>query len=224
MSLWGNLIRKVHRFAEGAKLNPAERYWRWCGYTKSNELDELLHVMSDQSIVSSRKSALLKFLGTGSSMEMVFRSDMGMVLPGDMLVKVDMMSMANALEVRVPFLDYRVVDFAMTLPSQYRINQKQGKLVLRNAFRDVLPRELFERPKHGFEVPLLKWFRSDLKTMILDDLLNDDFIEAQGIFQIEAIRGLKQRIFAQDPGDIESRIWGLIVFQYWWKKYQPSID
>ena len=223
-SAWGNLIRKVHRFAEGAKLNPAERYWRWCGYTKSNELDELLHVMSDQSIVSSRKSALLKFLGTGSSMEMVFRSDMGMVLPGDMLVKVDMMSMANALEVRVPFLDYRVVDFAMTLPSQYRINQKQGKLVLRNAFRDVLPRELFERPKHGFEVPLLKWFRSDLKTMILDDLLNDDFIEAQGIFQIEAIRGLKQRIFAQDPGDIESRIWGLIVFQYWWKKYQPSID
>lgn len=220
----GNLIRKVHRFAEGASMNAGERYWRWCGYTHGDDVGRLLSRKAAANLVTNRKNELLRFFKDGSSMEKVFRSDMGMVLPGDMLVKVDMMSMANALEVRVPFLDYRVVDFAMSLPHSFKINQSKGKLVLREAIRHELPRELFERPKHGFEVPLLKWFRSDLKSMIQDDLLNEDFIQDQGIFNPDEIRNLKSRLFSQDPGDIESRIWGILVFQYWWKQYQPEID
>ncbi|MFM7767151.1 MAG: asparagine synthase (glutamine-hydrolyzing) [Bacteroidota bacterium] len=218
-----NSIRKLHRLAEGANSTAVDRYWRWCGYTKDGELDGFIVPNVDEKQIEDRRYRLLNKLGDGSSMEKVFRMDMGLVLPGDMLVKVDMMSMANALEVRVPFLDYRVVDFAMNLPSRLRINKSKGKLVLREAFRNELPQELFNRPKHGFEVPLLKWFKTGLKSLITDDLLSDRFIVEQGLFDLKSIQELKSRLYSRDPGDIEARIWGLIVFQYWFKKYQPSI-
>ncbi|MFM7823508.1 MAG: asparagine synthase-related protein, partial [Bacteroidota bacterium] len=218
-----NSIRKLHRLAEGANSTAVDRYWRWCGYTKDGELDGFIVPNVDEKQIEDRRYRFLNKLGDGSSMEKVFRMDMGLVLPGDMLVKVDMMSMANALEVRVPFLDYRVVDFAMNLPSRLRINKSKGKLVLREAFRNELPQELFNRPKHGFEVPLLKWFKTGLKSLITDDLLSDRFIVEQGLFDLKSIQELKSRLYSRDPGDIEARIWGLIVFQYWFKKYQPSI-
>ena len=120
-------------------------------------------------------------------------------------------------------MDYRVVDFAMNLPSSLRIDKSKGKLVLREAFRKELPEELFTRPKHGFEVPLLKWFKTGLKSLITDDLLDDQFIVEQGLFDLNAIQELKNRLYGRDPGDIGARIWGLIVFQYWWKKYQPTL-
>ena len=83
-----------------------------------------------------------------------------------MLTKVDLMSMANSLEVRVPLLDYKVVNYAFSLPAYYKISNGETKKILKDAFRDVLPAELFNRPKHGFEVPLLKWIRSGLRTLI----------------------------------------------------------
>ncbi len=218
-----NSIRKLHRLAEGANLSAVDRYWRWCGYTKSGELDGFIRPTVEEKLVESRRKILLGQLDDASSMEKVFRMDMGLVLPGDMLVKVDLMSMANSLEVRVPFLDYRVVDFAMNLPSSLRINKSKGKLVLREAFRNELPQELFTRPKHGFEVPLLKWFKTGLKSLITDDLLSDRFIADQGLFDLKSIQELKTKLYSRDPGDIEARIWGLIVFQYWFKKYQPTI-
>ena len=82
-----------------------------------------------------------------------------------------------------------------------------------------LPPELYKRPKHGFEVPLLKWFRGDLRSLITDELLSDSFVEEQGIFDVDEIRRLKQRLFSNDPGDAHVRIWGLIVFQHWFKKW-----
>ncbi|MEO5570929.1 MAG: asparagine synthase-related protein, partial [Bacteroidia bacterium] len=76
----------------------------------------------------------------------------------------------------------------------------------------------YNRKKQGFEVPLLKWFRTELKSMITDDLLNDNFIREQNLFNPEEIKKLKQQLFSKNPGEIHARIWGLIVFQYWWKK------
>ena len=90
---------------------------------------------------------------------------------------------------------------------------------MKDAFRNVLPEELYSRPKHGFEVPLLKWFRGDLKSLITEQLLEDNFIESQNIFNVEAIRKLKTKLFSGNPGDVHANIWALIVFQYWWKKY-----
>jgi len=83
----------------------------------------------------------------------------------------------------------------------------------------MLPEELYKRPKHGFEVPLLKWFQNELRPLITDDLLADKFIEEQGIFEVGEIRKLKAKIFSNNPEDTHARIWALIVFQYWYKKH-----
>jgi asparagine synthase (glutamine-hydrolysing) len=89
------------------------------------------------------------------------------------------MSMANSLEVRTPFLDYELVDFAASLPPDYKVNGSGRKLIVQDAFRSMLPEALYHRPKHGFEVPLLKWFRGDLNSWIFDDLLDEKSIRSR---------------------------------------------
>ena len=146
-------------------------------------------------------------------------ADVGMVLPYDMLVKVDRMSMRNSLEVRVPFLDYRIVEFAFSLPVSSKINGNIKKRIVQDAFRDILPAALYNRPKKGFEVPLLQWFKTDLKDRILNDWLGDEYIREQGIFDPEFIRLLKRQLLSNNPGEIHAQIWALIVFQNFWRKY-----
>jgi len=165
---------------------------------------------------SASKSSLVSYDGTLND---DLLADVNMVLPYDMLVKVDRMSMRNSLEVRVPFLDYRIVEFAFTLPVSSKINASIKKKIVQDAFRDVLPQELYNRPKKGFEVPLLQWFRTDLKDKILNDWLNDDYIKEQGIFSLEMIQQLKLQLFSNNPGDVHAQIWALIVFQNFWRKY-----
>jgi asparagine synthase (glutamine-hydrolysing) len=215
----GNRIRQIHRFAEGASMTTADRYWRWCAYAGEKEIDDVIDFAYDNGAYFRRKKMLLEPIGTGNDMNDIFRQDMHLVLPNDMLVKVDMMSMANSLEVRVPFLDYRLVDFAFSIPSHFKIDSGQGKKILRDTFRNDLPLELFNRGKHGFEVPLLKWFRNELRSRIESEWLSEEMIDRQGLFHYPGIARLKQKLFSDNPGETEGRIWGLIVFQNWWMKY-----
>jgi asparagine synthase (glutamine-hydrolysing) len=136
-----------------------------------------------------------------------------------MLVKVDLMSMANSLEVRSPFLDYDVVDFAAGLPAEYKISGLGRKRIVQDAFREILPSELYNRPKQGFEVPLLQWFRSDLKSWIFDKLLEANFVSRQGLFRVEGILALRKQLESGNPGDATARIWALIVFQNWYRQW-----
>ncbi len=129
-----------------------------------------------------------------------------------------LMSMANSLEVRVPFLDYEVVNFIFSLPADFKINSSIRKRILQDAFRDVLPAQLYNRPKKGFEVPLLKWFRKEMRSLIENELLSKEFVTEQGVFQYSEIEKLKKQLFSNNPGDVHARIWGLLVFQWWWKK------
>jgi len=144
---------------------------------------------------------------------------MQLVLPNDMLTKVDWMSMANGLEVRTPFLDFELVNFAFSLPDDYKINSSMRKRVVQDAFRDLLPPELYNRPKKGFEVPMLKWLRQEMKSLIQDDLLSKKMINEQGIFNYGEVKKLKEQLFSNNAGDVHARIWALVVFQWWWKKY-----
>ena len=89
---------------------------------------------------------------------------------------------------------------------------------MRDTFKDMLPNELLNRRKQGFEVPLLKWFKTDLKSMITNELLEDKFIKEQGIFNLDEIKKLKAQLFSSSPNDAVEKTWALIVFQYWWKK------
>jgi len=119
-------------------------------------------------------------------------------------------------DIRINKLSKEAIDIL-----KYKINQKVQKIILRDILKDLLPGNLYNRPKHGFEIPLLKWFRRELKGMITKDLLEDDFIADQGIFDVQSIRKLKKRLFSSNPGDVHAHIWALMVFQSWWKKYLP---
>lgn len=217
-----NLFRQLHRFAEGAHVSMQERYWRWASFNTRQQTDQLLNrrVLSHISYerMDAEKDALLSGLQTEDFNEILL-TDMKLVLPGDMLVKVDLMSMANSLEVRSPFLDYKVVDFAFGLPATYKIDGSMKKKIVQDAFRPMLPPELYNRPKHGFEIPLLDWFRKDLWSLIDQDLLKKEWIDEQGIFNVAQIEWLKKKMCSNNPEDSHAVIWALIVFQYWWRKY-----
>jgi asparagine synthase (glutamine-hydrolysing) len=91
------------------------------------------------------------------------------------------------------------------------------KRILQDAFKDMLPAELYNRPKKGFEVPMLKWLRREMKSLIQDDLLSEKLISEQGIFDYSEIKKLKTQLYSTNPGDVHARIWALVVFQSWWK-------
>lgn len=216
-----NKIRQLERFAKGMDLKPAERWWQWCCINDTNYVEQLIGDKADLSITEMIKirqqyASLVQYDGTLND---CLLADVNMVLPYDMLTKVDRMSMRNSLEVRVPFLDYRIVEFAFSLPVSSKINGNMKKKIVQDAFREVLPNELYNRPKKGFEVPLLQWFRTDLKDKILNDWLSDEYIQQQGVFNINTIQQLKLQLFTNNPGDVHAQIWALIVFQNFWRKY-----
>lgn len=222
-SSFSNKVRQIVKYQEGKAMSPQDRYWRWASLASKDQAMSLLHpdlrtTFFLKDYVARRKE-ILSTITDDASINDILLTDMRLVLPGDMLMKVDMASMANSLEVRVPFLDYEVVNFLFSLPDDFKINGAMRKRVLQDAFRDILPEKLYKRPKKGFEVPMLKWLRTDLQPLINDDLLSQKFVEDQGIFSWAEVDRLKQTLNSPNPGDVHARVWGLIVFQSWYKRY-----
>lgn len=220
---FSNTVRQLLRFQDGLKLKSDDRYWRWASFAGKDEALNLLHpelrISKWLSHYVPRRKEILQSIPSQENINDILVTDMQLVLPNDMLTKVDLMSMANGLEVRTPFLDFEVVNFAFSLPDHYKINRSIRKRILQDAFKEVLPQELYNRPKRGFEVPLLKWLRKEMKSLIMNDLLSQNHIEEQGIFHYPEIEKLKKKLFSSNPGDVHAQIWALIVFQYWWKKW-----
>jgi len=111
------------------------------------------------------------------------------------------------------------VEFAFGLPASYKISKGMKKRIVQDAFRNMLPEELYNRPKRGFEIPLRDWLRKELWQSIDGDLLSDPFIKDQNIFDLVAVKNLKNKLRSSNPGDSHAIIWAIVVFQYWWKKY-----
>ncbi len=213
-----NRFRQWHRFGAAVKLHPADRYWQWASVTPARQAHSMLLHPEGTHLSIGRKQQLMKHITREGDFDQVLLTDMHLVLPNDMLTKVDLMSMAHSLEVRVPFLDHELVDWVFSLPVSYKIDGKGRKKILRDTFRKLLPEECYHRNKQGFEVPLLRWFQRELRSRISHDLLADQFIEDQGIFDPRQITLLKQQLFSSSPADAPARIWALMVFQHWWKK------
>jgi asparagine synthase (glutamine-hydrolysing) len=241
-SAFGNKVRQLQKFTEITQLSAKDRYWRMATFCSEAEALALLNPTLNPSPqgrdfqlpspnggragdggFTSRKDTILRHLSDDKDFNKFLLTDVELVLANDMLTKVDLMSMANSLEVRNPFLDYTVVEFAFSLPTAYKIDAGMKKKIVQDAFRNELPPELYKRPKHGFEVPLLKWMRNELKSLITNDLLSDSFIEEQGVFSVAEVQKLKQKLFSANPEDVHARIWGLLVFQYWWKKNMKNV-
>ena len=148
--------------------------------------------------------------------------DFNLVLVNDMLKKVDLMSMAHSLEVRTPFLDRRVVDFANGLPSNYKVNAKGGKQILKDAFRDLLPESVLNRSKKGFEIPIKEWLNDEIATVLNGPLFRSEFIQNQGLFNHSYIKKLQDEWSDPNFGDKIYMVWALIVFQHWWERNSTS--
>ncbi len=215
----GDRVRQLARFAAGMNLPSEERYWQWASLLSEQSATDLLTQIPPVEEYAVRRQQLLQYVRKYGGINGVLFNDLKIILTGDMLTKVDTMSMANSLEVRTPFLDYRIVNFAHSLPASYKINTQLQKRLLQDTFRSILPPELYNRPKKGFEVPLLKWMRNELKPLIKNDLLHEEAIRAQGIFNPNVIKLHLDRLYSNNPGDSAANIWALLVFQYWWTKH-----
>lgn len=208
-------LRKIKRYSSGLKLDFEERYIEWASFTEQKDVKALLLSPLTERLHPDVAS---KFSGLNpNDFNSVLRTDIGLVLANDMLCKVDTMSMHRALEVRVPFLDHRVVDFVLSLPASEKIDSAGGKKLLRKAFKNDFPPGFFDRGKRGFEAPLRHWMRTTLKPE-LDRLLAEEFVKAQGIFNVSSVIKLRKKAVSKNPGNTPHTLWALLVFQRWWER------
>lgn len=150
-----------------------------------------------------------------NDIEKMMAIDLETYLPDDILVKIDRAAMANSLEGRVPFLDHRVVEFAWKLPLDYKLKNGQSKWPLREILYRYVPRELIERPKMGFGIPLEAWLRGALRDWC-EELLNERTLASEGYFNTTLVRGL----WAEHISGKRNRaavLWNILMFQAWKK-------
>ena len=213
-----NRIRQLERFASGAKLTAQERYWRWACFYEETKATELIKLSQKEMEISGKIKNQYS-----SEIDVDFNSlllaDMNLVLPSDMLTKVDRMSMANALEVRNPFLDYRLVEFAFSLKASTKIDAVTQKKIVKESCAHLLPAEILNRKKHGFETPVQQWLKGVLKSKINEYCLDKDFIEHQNLFNYKELKRLVEQALSASGGDSTSAVWSVLIFNYWYKKY-----
>lgn len=154
---------------------------------------------------------------TDDHLSKVLYTDIKTFLAGDILTKVDRMSMANSLEVRAPLLDHRVVEFAASIPSQLKLKGKEKKYLLKQSASSILPDTILYRKKMGFSVPLAEWFRGEIKNYA-DSMI---FRKESGIEHFFNMRELRNIWNEHQSGvrDYSSILWSFLMFEIWWKKY-----
>ena len=212
-----NIIRKIKKVIRNSEKSIFEQRKELMklGY-KYDETKKLIKsiYISDISLIEDYYN---KYKNQTDELSLALYTDIKIVLEGDMLTKVDRMSMANSLETRAPFLYPDIVEFSTRIPSEYKIKNKKTKFILKETFSDILPEKIMKASKRGFGVPIGKWFRGNLKNEFLK-VTNQKFIEDQNLFNYEYI----QKIFNEHQNKKEDRgreLWALFVFQNWYKKY-----
>jgi asparagine synthase (glutamine-hydrolysing) len=216
-----SFVRRFKRFSEFLGKTPQRRYLEWIAIFNESRRAALYR---DDFVERLPNSDPFSFLGnawaraasrdvvTGASL-----ADLTTYLPCDLMTKVDIASMAHSLEVRQPFLDYRVVEYAAGLPLSLKFRRGQGKRLLRRAFGHLLPREIWNRRKMGFGVPLDHWFRHELRALTHDTLLHESarivkFFRRDAIQQLVTQHELRQF-------DHAYRLWALLVLELWLREW-----
>ena len=217
-SLIGNSIRQMDKFNRICKLSFKEQYWELASITSE---EEALARFKNKTLFSNGKKLkqeLLDGLEESSGINSMLTKDVELVLEGDMLVKADRMSMRHGLEIRNPFLDHKLVEWALSVSDTEKINGKSGKIILKKTFNKLIPETLIHRKKHGFEIPLHRWMNTHLKNRIENNYLGKEFIMEQGLFDYDEIVKLKGKLFSKNPGDAPSKVWAIIIFNHWYQK------
>jgi len=225
-------VRRVKKFLKGTRGGtPSERFLLWNELFPAADRRRLLiddgFVIADNvgagqhgedlqggaEIFSAAFARYRAGIAGNDYLNRMLYADFSVSLPGDMLRKVDAMSMAHALEVRVPLLDHRVCELAFALPGAWKLQNGRGKAVLIDACSGLLPQELHHRPKWGFEVPIGNWLKGGWR-FLLDEYLSRESITKQGIFRPDFIAELIAGLFS-GRADTSWQLWNLICFQAW---------
>ncbi len=202
---------KLKRFLEGCRMTPARAHVYWSGTFDDQEKRGLV-----RGEVRGALDSVLEELA-GEDLESFLWFDQKYFLPDNILTKVDHISMAHAIEVRPPFLDHRIVEFASSLPAELKIQGARQKVVLRNLMRGKLPPAILARKKIGFDIPTHDWFRGPLRPLIEDAVA---FAEAEHaeFFQIRKIRALV-RAHLERRANLGYHLWGLMTLFFWMKQW-----
>ena len=202
---------KITRLLQGALLEPIEAHFYWNGTFGEAERRALL------AHANGPASAIPLPGETGGYLNRFLWLDQLCYLPDDILNKCDRMSMAHSLEVRPPFLDHRIMEFAATLPEDFKIRGNSLKFILRDSMRDKLPRAVLERGKEGFDIPAHHWLRTILKPL-LEETLNERAVRQSGIFRWEAIDRVLRSHFER-RANLGYHLWGLLLLFLWMKRW-----
>lgn len=217
------LARKVRSLTGSALMNPARAFYHTNSFVDDMTLYQLLAdgvrtscAGYDPGVHTTRYWD--KVRGADHVTCMLY-TDLKTYLPDDILVKVDRMSMAHGLEVRAPFLDYRIIEFAASLPSSWKIRGNRQKIILRNTFSQFLPEGILNRPKHGFTVPLDAWFRGELKLFAERYLLHRPMLAEY--LNPMALKRLWQE-HQEKTSHHGTLLWSLLMLSLWQGEYLES--
>jgi asparagine synthase (glutamine-hydrolysing) len=211
---------KAKRFIRGAELDDVARHHSWFGSFSTDQHDKLFtRDVLDKTDGDIYKS-VHELVGASHAKEVIERmqhADINYYLAEDILTKVDRAAMAVSLETRAPFLDPRVAQFAASIPVDYKLRGKSGKVILKEAMKDLLPHEILHRPKKGFGIPIAEWLKGRLNSL-LHEYLSPTRLKAQGWFEPDYVA----RLIMEHEGGAASHhkeLWTLLVFQLWHDRF-----
>jgi asparagine synthase (glutamine-hydrolysing) len=209
-----SLEYKLKRWVDGSFLHPDEAHFFWNGTFSSAERKQIRPGANGSGL-----RMLVDRLGIerGGTIDRYLQVDQAYYLPDDILYKTDRMSMAHSLEVRPPFLDHRIVEFARSLPQNLKIRGFKQKFILKELMRGKLPDFVLDRKKSGFDIPTHEWFRGPLRTLLMDTL-TPQAIDATGIFDSRAIHSLI-RDHMERRINVGYHLWGLLTLFLWMKRW-----
>lgn len=215
-------VNRAKRFAEAFSFPKELEHYRWMMFLPESERLRLYtHALRRQITGNPAYDAIGgTFSRARLDWDRLTRQsfvDLSVYLADDILWKVDLTSMANSLEVRVPFLDHNVVELALSMPGRLKIKGADRKWILKKAFADFLPGEILRRGKEGFSVPLKNWLKSELRPT-MESVLNEDAVESMGFFEWTEIRALMDDHLSGRRNNAHL-LWSLIVFHLWHDKF-----
>jgi len=206
---------KITRFLNGSLLDPVQAHLFWNG-TFANGEKRRLRAGFDGCGPDALEQ--LQFPGHGVGyLNQFMWLDQLYYLPDDILYKCDRMSMAHSLEVRPPFLDHRLVEFAATLPERFKIRGGRLKFVLRELMKDRLPRAVLTRRKEGFDMPAHHWLRTVLRPLLVETL-SERNVRESGVFSWEAVNGAV-RAHLDRRANLGYHLWGLLILFLWMRRW-----
>ena len=212
-------LNRLADFVERLSSNEPENYLELIKYFNSKEKEDIYAEEFSKKLkpIDSVDYLISKYqeVETDDLIDKLLYVDINSYLPEDLLVKVDIATMANSLEARVPFLDHKFMELAAGIPSQLKLRGRESKFILKKAFEDLLPDPILKRRKMGFGVPLSRWFRKELREYTREMLLDAKTLN-RGYFRREGVeRLLNEHIELRY--DHSTRIWALLVLEMWFR-------